>query len=79
MHRCLLLTLLLMLPNPADASLSADQLQVIRTHAFTLCSNLLVYYNLNLDGRDPLHAGRYRQRLQELQQWLAMEKDSALA
>ncbi|AYC32345.1 hypothetical protein D3880_08120 [Pseudomonas cavernae] len=77
--RSLCLLLLLLSANLASASLPGARLQAIRSEAFSVCSNLLVYYNPNQDGSDPKHAERYRQDLQQLQQLLTEEQDPVLS
>lgn len=73
-----LLFILLLLPHLAFASPNLERLQTIRSQAFSLCSNLLVYYNPNQDGGDPKHAERYRQNLEKLQQLVVLEQDPAM-
>lgn len=75
----LLACVLLLLPTLALANLDAERLQAIRANAFSVCSNLLVYYNPNQDGSDPRYAERYRHDLQRLQQLVAQEGDAQLS
>lgn len=61
----------------ATAAGDFDTLQQIRFQAFSVSSELLLYYNPNQDGGDPRHAAGYRQGLQRLQQ-LASDQPEVL-
>ncbi len=74
----LLLTLLLLSPELALAKATTEDIQAVRVEAFSLCSNLLVYYNPNKDGGDQKHLDRYRQSRDKLQKLLLSTQDPEL-
>jgi hypothetical protein len=77
-HVLLALLLSLALPAHAESLSPADTWQAIRSAAFSLCSNLLLYYNPEQPDSDPRHREAYRQGLASLEQLIGQTGEAAM-